>query len=769
MVRLTAGALPLAQNLRPAERRALAAAFAVLLGILAFVAAHVAFDLGGRAVEQPIRDWLTSVVYVLVAAVVVLRAVRSGSSRRSWSALALGISVYGAGNLLWAAWVEHLPNPPIPSVCDALWLALYPLSYVGIVGLARGAGSRHVSAGALLDGIIAGAGIAAVGATLSFRVVLQKVGAGSIAAATELAYPIGDLLLAGLVIAVLSLRGWRVDRTWAMLAAGFVMLATADCLYGVQAANGSASPSALDNLFYILGVALLAFSAWQAEVRPVQARRTSISTLLVPATFTLSAIVLLVLDRFYRLDPFALGLAIVAVAAWVARTAIAFRDIRELAEARHQATTDELTSLPNRRELISRACASIEHADLGGGVVSVLMLDLDNFKQLNVTLGHPAGDALLCRVGPRVAQVLRTSDTVARLGGDEFGVLLDPAPAPDQLAPVAEKLLGALQEPFEVLGVNVRMTASIGIATFPADAADAEELLKCAEVAMHLAKSSRAGYESYERERDTNSRERLLLAGELARALERNELELHYQPIASAASRRIVAAEALVRWRREDGTLLFPGHFVDAAEQAGLSRSLTKAVLELALRQLAAWRSDGRTLHLAINTTVADLLDTTFPGDVGAALSRHGLPPDALTLEVTERSVLSDPDRIGHVLAELAELGVRMALDDFGTGFSSLSHLRTLPVSEVKVDRAFVGRMCIDPADAAIVYATTELAHKLGMHVVAEGIEDEETWRAVTELGCERIQGYALSKPVPAAEFEALLPELEEPDERAAA
>jgi predicted signal transduction protein with EAL and GGDEF domain len=305
-----------------------------------------------------------------------------------------------------------------------------------------------------------------------------------------------------------------------------------------------------------------------------------------------------------------------------------------------------------------------------------------------------------------------------------------------------------------VQGLALQLTASLGIASFPTDAGNEQELLSRADIAMYHAKTARSGYAFYARERDTTSPERLSLAAELAGALQGDEIEVHFQPKADAVSRTIVGVEALVRWRRADGRLVAPVQFVAAAEHAGLSRVLTRNVLSLALDQLAGWRRAGHDLHVAVNTTVADLLDTEFPAEVAAALAARGLPAEALVLEVTESSVLSDPARIGNVLAQLGELGIGLSLDDFGTGHSSLTDLKSLPVGEVKIDRSFVQQMCTEPTDAAIVHATIQLAHRLGIRAVAEGVEDEPTWHSLNQLGCQLVQGYALSRPVPAAALE---------------
>jgi diguanylate cyclase (GGDEF)-like protein len=723
--------------------------------MLAVIAASAVFGVGGDA--GLIRVWLTSAVYILVAVIVAFRAVRGRSRRRWWAVFAVGLALYGLGNVLWAFWIGNLAHPPIPSVCDGLWLMLYPLSYVGLVGLARVDGQRGVPAGVWLDGIIAGGGLAAIGAALVFRPVLGAVSGSTATIATELAYPIGDLLLAALVVGVLALRGWRIDRTWGFLGGGFLLLSLADCMYALQVANGSISPSAMTNLFYVLGVALLAFAAWQTEPDRPQRRAAGWSVLLVPTGFAMAALGLLLYDHFQRLDPLAFGLAVVTLLAAFVRMGWTFADVRSLSLARHQATTDDLTSLPNRRLFMARVGQAIAAANLTAGQLSVLILDLDNFKELNDTLGHNAGDRLLCLIGPRLSSALRITDVVARLGGDEFAVLLGALPNHAAVSNVAEKVLDVLRAPFEVQGLALHITASLGIASFPAHARDAEELIKHADIAMYQAKATRSGYDFYASERDTNSRARLSLAGELAAALQDNRLEVHYQPKVDAAQCRIVGVEALVRLCLPDGRLVPPLEFLRAAEHAGLSRALTRKVLALALTQLAIWRSDGHDLHVAVNTTVPDLCDVEFPREVAGALAAQDLPPEALILEVTESSVLSDPFRIGNVLAQLAALGIGLSLDDFGTGYSSLAHLKSLPVAEVKVDRSFVAAMCTDAADAAIVGATIGLAHRLGMTVVAEGVEDEQTCRALQDLDCELIQGYVFSRPVPAAELESLL------------
>ncbi|MEA2147916.1 MAG: hypothetical protein QOG59_3503, partial [Solirubrobacteraceae bacterium] len=654
----TDGNLRAVAQLGRGARWVLVLGFALLATMLLVTAATAVFGLGGAAAEKPIRDWLSSAVYILVAVLVALRAIKVEHKRVSWAIFAVGLSLYGLGNVLWSLWVEHLSAPPIPSICDVLWLSFYPLSYAGIVGFASSKGQRKPPAGVWLDGLVAGAGLASIGAAAIFHQVLASTTGSTAAVATELAYPIGDLLLAALVVGAMTLRGWRLTRVWLLLGSSFLTLAVADCLYAVQVAAGSSAPSPMINLLYVAAVAVLAAAAWQGGEERTGPRVGGLSVLLIPAGFTITALGLLLYDHVHRLNPLAFGLAVVTLAAAMVRMVFAFRDIQGLAEARREASTDPLTSLPNRRLLMSRIEAAIATTAANGGRLAVMMLDLDNFKQLNDTLGHGAGDALLRQIGPRLRLALRDSDTVARLGGDEFAVLLTPAPPEDGIVRVAEKIRRALSEPFEVQGLALRLTGSVGIAAYPDHAADVDDLLRRADIAMYQAKVSRRGYEFYARERDTNSRERLALAAELALAIESGAIEVYFQPKADARTRQIEGVEALVRWRRDDGRIMAPSDFVTAAEHAGLTRLLTRCVVGLALDQQQDWRELGLDLHVAVNTTVADLLDVEFPDEVAAALAARGLAPDTLVLEVTETSVLADPARIGDVLAALSERGI---------------------------------------------------------------------------------------------------------------
>ena len=423
---------------------------------------------------------------------------------------------------------------------------------------------------------------------------------------------------------------------------------------------------------------------------------------------------------------------------------------------RHLALHDALTGLPNRtlfHERVERAVKSIRP----DRSVAVLLVDLDRFKEVNDTLGHDHGDELLKVVADRLSGALREGDTLARLGGDEFAVVLTDLPYRAAAAETAARLHDALRRPFGLRGIAVELDASVGVALSPEHGHDVTTLIQRADVAMYDAKRTQARVSTYSTERDPYSPARLSLLGELRRAIENDELVLHYQPKVSVEGDRVTGVEALVRWQHPQHGLLQPDQFVPLAERTGTIAHLTHWVLDAALRQCAAWRLEYPELTVAVNLAAANVLDVGLPAMVSEQLAEHGLPGHALECEVSEHTVMSDPQRVCEVLAALRALGVRLSLDDFGTGQASLAYLKKLPLDEVKIDRAFVTSMADDDGDAVIVRSTIDLAHNLGLDVVAEGVESESVLEALVDLRCSSVQGFYLSRPLPAAELEAWL------------
>ena len=416
---------------------------------------------------------------------------------------------------------------------------------------------------------------------------------------------------------------------------------------------------------------------------------------------------------------------------------------------RVQATHDALTGLPNRTLFDRRLAEAIVAPDSAAAVV---LLDLDAFREVNDALGHAAGDELLLVSARRLQDAVPRGAVLARLGGDEFAVLLPASTEEDAIA-LAAGLRAAVAVPFELDGVPVAAQAAAGVACAPRDGADAGTVLRSAEVAMYAAKDRRAGIVAYTADLDPTDRDRLALLGELPRAIAEGEIVLHYQPKLDLRTGCLCGVEALVRWQHPERGLLGPGAFVPLAERTELMRPLSRAVLELAAAQAAVWERSGEPLEIAVNLSMADLADDDLPDHVADVLRRHELEPGSLALELTESAVMSEPNRVRAVLDRLAALGLKLAVDDFGTGYSSLAYLKELPVHVLKIDRAFVSGLADDESSRAIVVATVELAHALGLEVVAEGVETAAVHDSLRSLGCEVAQGFFFGRPVPADEL----------------
>ncbi|MHB1571414.1 MAG: putative bifunctional diguanylate cyclase/phosphodiesterase [Solirubrobacteraceae bacterium] len=422
------------------------------------------------------------------------------------------------------------------------------------------------------------------------------------------------------------------------------------------------------------------------------------------------------------------------------------------------AVTDELTGLANRDRFMEIVTERIEAARAHDRQFSVLLMDLDRFKEINDTLGHLHGDTLLQELGPRLKSALGRGGEVARLGGDEFG-LLPPQDSADPavLDVVIGRLFTMLAEPFWIEGLSLEVGASVGVARYPTDGSDANALLRCADVAMYNAKEAQTEYKLYEAEQNQHSVRRLSVLSEMRHALATDEIVVHFQPIIDLEHRRVRGAEGLVRWQHPEHGLIPPAAFVQTVEQTGLIGPLTRHVLERSIAECAAWRREGRELSVAVNLSVRNLLDHDLPRQIDRLLTAHSLPPEALQLEITESMIMSDPDRALATVSRLSALGVRLSVDDFGTGYSSLANLRRMPIDELKIDRSFVSPMLRDESDLIIVRSTINLGHDLGLNVIAEGVEDSATLQQLAKLGCDLAQGYHVSRPMPAEAFNAWL------------
>jgi diguanylate cyclase len=415
----------------------------------------------------------------------------------------------------------------------------------------------------------------------------------------------------------------------------------------------------------------------------------------------------------------------------------------------HQAFHDALTSLPNRVGLHQALEAALTRAAGTGHTVAVMMLDVDRFKEINDTMGHGIGDLVLIEIGRRLRGALRDDDVLARFGGDEFVVLMEGIGNEDVERRVGD-LLDQVARPIAADAMELYLDVSVGMALFPEHGSSAEELLRRADIAMYDAKESRSRLQLYRNGRDAEHLYRLSLVNDLRKAVPNGELALHYQPKMQLHSGRIVSAEALLRWRHPQHGLVPPDDFIPLAEHSGIIRELTDWVLHEVIRQCTAWQQAGIEVGIALNLSAMDLGSGDLPTQLAGHLERYRLAPERLMLEITETAVMRDAVHSLEVLNRLKACGVMLAIDDFGTGYSSLSHLKRLPVDELKIDKSFVMAMAEDEDDAVIVRSTIELAHTMGLKVVAEGVETDAALEMLRAYRCDSVQGYLISRPLAA-------------------
>ncbi len=686
--------------------------------------------------------WAFAAVAFVAVVSAAVRVARSREHRLKWTFFAIGLTSWSLGAALWVLVFDR--GTAVGEL--ALFLGLYPCA-IGFVILDLRGRSLRISRGVVSDATAAVLAVAAFGLGVALPLAVPAE-----ASITTLAFPVLDVALVGVVVVLFTIARWQPGRDWIALGAGLCALAIGDLLWVVQ---GSGWPVATATALWSAGVLVLGLVPW------LRGRAAAPATIVAPRlpwpfAFFLGCLALVLAGNYVEVPQTGVWLAVASMLVTVQRTARTYIALRALPETRRQARTDELTGLTNRRGFFDALEQRLERHPRSPA--TVLMLDLDRFKELNDTMGHHTGDRLLAQLGPRLTSALRPADTLARLGGDEFAVLCPGAP-PAGARRVAERLQAALDEPFALGDLQVHVDASVGIASFPEDGATPAELLQRADVAMYQAKGGRTEIEHYDPGRDGHSRDRLALIGELRRALDRGgELELRYQPQACLRTGRIVAVEALVRWPHPTRGLLRPDAFLDAAESAGLMRRIGSEVLALALAQAAAWRDAGIVLSVAVNLSTADLVDDTIGREILALLERHDLPGSRLKLEITENTVMARPDRAIATLHGLRALGCTVSLDDFGTGHASLAHLAALPVDELKIDRSFVeGLDAGAPGAGAIVRAVALLGRDLGVAVVAEGVESRAAWGQLVAAGATGAQGYLLSPPLAAGELETWL------------
>jgi len=733
---------------------------ALLTGQLVFAMSTVLRDQPGRIV--PIDNWLESTLLLSAAGVVAARSWRVAAERWAWLLITLGMAATGLGTVVYALWV---PEGQVPSLADPLFLGFYPLVYTGLLLLIRQR-LRYLPRAIRIDAVVVGLTAAAVAAALALGPIEPATSGSPATVLVGLAYPIGGLLLLALTAGALAIMGWRTERRWALLVAGFVLWLVADAIYLFQTAEDSYLEGTWIDACWPGAFLLIAAAAWmpvkKTAVRPKYAR----GPLILPVVCTIVALGVIVLANDERLPVALAALSLVAVAA---RFAITFRDVSALAEGHHQAMTDELTGLANRLAVATALTAATfdepsSNWDRRGAKLGLVLVALDQFQEITDSLGRSVSDELLFRIANRLSQSVRQGDLLARVGADEFAVLMTQADLTATRAQAGE-LMDALRAPFALSHITVQVDASIGVSLWPDHCAQPQQLLTFAEAAMAHARTMTSRIAVYDAASVLDTKDGQLLAdlrnmltpGGGGVAGESGELTCYYQPKIRANNESVHSVEALVRWRHPSRGLLLPDQFLPAAEHAGLMRPVAALVLDMALAQIRSWRDHDITLTVAVNLSTTNLLDLGLVETIARLLREHDLPAQALIVEITESTLTTDSQRARNTVAALRRLGTPISLDDYGTGWSSLARLQDLSVDELKLDKVFVARLARDPRSIAIVRSTVALAHSLGADLVAEGVEDDATLRALRQYGCSITQGHVHTEPLPPLEFERWL------------
>jgi diguanylate cyclase len=703
-----------------------------------------------------VDGWMVDGFELILCLLAFARAIRADARRALPLALGGAMLAWTLGDV--ALTVESLggATPSTPSVADGFYLAFYPFAYLALVLLMRRGSSKLVPA-TWLDGGIAGLGAAALCAAFAFESIERLAGGGGVSVATGLAYPIGDVLLLAMVVGGSAIVAGAGRRAWWLVATGCGVNAVGDTFALFPGPAASHLGSVVCAIAWPIALLMMSIAVW---VRPAPLDVLAIQPapgFLLPGLGGAAGLTVVLVASVGRVDLAAIALAAATLVLVGARLVMSLGSLRRLTEARHrQAITDQLTGLGNRRriaDVLDGFFAETRESPVDRHI-AFLFVDLDRFKEVNDSFGHAAGDQLLVQLGPRFRDCLGASDLLVRIGGDELAVILVDG-TPERAAATATQLSSSLDRPFILDTVSVLVGASIGIAFAPDHATDATELMRCADKAMYRSKRDGSSFEIYDAEQDVEH-DRLSLANDLRVAIDERRIELYFQPQLDLRDGTILSVEALARWLHPRLGPIPPLSFLPLAEEAGLMRPLTELVLDLALAQCSAWRARGQIQSVAVNVSATNVLDADFSALVRKSLARHGLRPESLVLEITETTVIADFDRCKLVTEQLTALGCLVSIDDFGAGFTSLSYLSRLAIGELKLDRTLVTRLTDgddDARDAALVEATIDLAHALGLRVVAEGIEDAATLEILRRLDCDLAQGYQVGRPAPAGEL----------------
>jgi diguanylate cyclase (GGDEF)-like protein len=743
----------------------------------------IEFQLGGERATQTFSNLATTGAALWGAGACAVGARRSeGRVRRGWLLLGASALAWGLGNAVWS-WYEIGVGRevPFPSLADAGYLFAVPLAAVALLSFPGAPSTLASRLRTVLDAAIVGSALLFVSWAFLLGPLYRDSSGSALEQAIGLAYPVGDLVTATLVLLVLVRTAGTTRLPLVFVGAGLMALVVADSGFAYLTLNDSYTTGTfLDGgwalAFLLIGLGALHPSAPRLSVPEDEGRdRLSSLSLLLPYVAVVSAILVAGYKQVSdgSIGTFLFWNAITCTSMVVVRQLLTLLEnvrltrtleaqvVARTAELRHQAFHDPLTNLANRALFRDRVAHSLERSTRALDSIAVLLLDLDGFKAVNDSYGHAAGDRLLVLVADRLRACVRPSETVARLGGDEFAVLVEDVEDPSEPARVAERVLGALRDAFPVEGRELFIHASVGIAVSAFGTVSADDLLRDADLAMYMAKNrGRNRYELFEPSMHGAAVRRLELEADLRRAVQRDEFVVHYQPIVGLDRPGVARVEALVRWDHPERGMVPPADFIGVAEETGLVIPLGWSVLAEACREAATWPprwGGGAPVGVTVNLSGRQLLDAALPEGVGALLRQSGLPPERLTLEITESVLLEDAEGTIARLHQLKELGVLLAIDDFGTGYSSLSYLARFPVDILKIDRSFVAGIARGAEESALARAIVKLGRTFRLQTVAEGVEDVAQAERLAAMGCDQAQGFHFARPMTAVELRTWL------------
>jgi diguanylate cyclase len=669
-----------------------------------------------------------------------IAAVRLPSGRGLPLTMAAGLALFGTGSLVLAL----NPGLGFPSFAEAIFGAAY-LCFTGFLILDTSGRGVWTLRAALETGVIAGGIIS--GALFALVIPLSaKVSDGGLPLLIALVYPIADVALITILLTQLITGRKPRDRRSASLVGGLVALAAVDISLPFGLGGGGYAFSTLQDVVWAIALGMLAAGASRpsattkrsgAGIGPPVAVAAALCALVVLATNSGTALTWLIRTPAVLTLVLSLGLLLSSL-----------RDARLAIEAQRLSRTDDLTGLGNRRAVMGRLAVAEERP------VALMLIDLNGFKAVNDTFGHPEGDRLLEQVGRRLAEVLPDAELVARLGGDEFAIICDGVDA-QSTTRQAEAVLAAMATPLPIADFGLTVSLAIGMASSHPERVDGTELMRRADVALYHAKSSVTGCEWYDSRTDNFSRERLHLIEELRVGISGGQLRAFFQPQVRVSDGVLEAVESLVRWQHPKRGMLVPAEFLPLARAAGLMLDLSLEMIQISVAQAAVWSEAGQSLRISLNVDPPELLSGAWVPALIAEIERHKLDPALVIVELTEELLVSDPARAAERIHELARHGIDVSIDDYGTGYSGLTWLQTLPVTELKLARPFVSLILSDERTRQIVESTVQLANRLGLRVVAEGVEDEATAEAITRMGADLIQGYLYSRPLMAGTLDA--------------